>query len=222
MDVLDQARKDGRRTLTEYESKIILKDYGIPVVRERLVTDRAQCLTAIREIGFPLVMKGCAVDIPHKSELGLVMVDIRNEHEAEGSFEKIMKEMPVNSPAVLVQAMVKGKRELVAGLTRDEQFGPAVMFGIGGIFTEILADTVFRLAPFDRKEALRMIGDIRGRKILEAVRGMKAVNLDLMAHILVKLSEIALEHPEIKEIDINPLIISNGSPIAVDALIILH
>jgi len=222
MDVIDQARKEGRRILTEYESKMILKDYGIPTVRERLVYDKDQCLSAIREIGFPVVMKGCAADIPHKSELGLVIMDVRDEQEAEANFEKIMREMPANSPAVLVQEMVKGKREFVAGLIRDAQFGPTVMFGIGGIFAEILADTVFRLAPFGREEALRMIKGIKGRKILDAVRGMQAVDLDLLAHILMKLGKMAVEQPDISEIDINPLIISGSVPVAADALIVLH
>jgi len=221
MDVIDQARKEGRRTLTEFESKMVLSRYGIPVVRERLVRDKDQCLSAVREIGFPLVMKGCAPEISHKSELGLVMVDIRSEPEAMASFEKIMNSMSATSPAVLVQEMVKGKRELVVGLTRDEQFGPAVMFGLGGIFTEILSDVAFRLAPFDRKEALSMMEEIKGRKILDAVRGMEAVDLDLLAHVLVKVGEMALDHPEIREIDINPLIVSGGVPIAVDALVVI-
>ena len=144
-----------------------------------------------------------------------------SEQEAEEVFEKLMKALPVEKPAVLIQEMVKGKRELVAGLMRDAQFGPAVMFGLGGIFTEILSDVVFRLSPFDRNEALEMIGEIKGRKILDAVRGMEAVDMNILADILVAVGKIAVDYLEIMEIDINPLIVSGRVPIAVDALIVL-
>jgi acetyl-CoA synthetase (ADP-forming) len=221
MGVIEQARKEGRKTLTEYEAKMILSHRGIPVVRERLAYDRDQCRVAIQEMGFPLVMKGCAPEISHKSELGVVMLNIQSEGEAEAAFEKIMKSMPAKTPAVLIQEMVNGKRELVVGLTRDAQFGPAVMFGLGGIFTEILSDVVFRLAPFGKREALDMLGEIKGRKILDAVRGMEAVDRDVLAHILVSVGEIAMEYPDIREIDINPLVVSGRIPIAVDALIVV-
>jgi len=221
MEVIERARKEGRKILTEHEAKVFLSAYDVPVVRERLILDREQPRDAVRDIGFPLVMKSCVPEISHKSERGLVVLDIRSMQEAETAFEKIVRDLTVGTPAVLVQEMVKGKRELVAGLTRDAQFGPTVMFGLGGIFTEILSDVVFRLAPFDRREALKMIGEIKGRKILEAVRGMDAVDVDILANILVAIGEIALEHPAISEIDINPLIISGRLPVAADALIVL-
>lgn len=221
MGVIERVRKEGRRTLTEYEAKMILDHRGIPVVRERLAYNQEQCRAAINEIGFPLVMKGCAPEISHKSELGIVMLDIQSEGEAEAAFEKIMKAMPAKTPAVLIQEMVKGKRELVVGLVRDAQFGPTVMFGLGGIFTEILSDVVFRLAPFDKQEALNFLEEITGRKILDAVRGMEAVDRSLLAHILVSVGEMAVEYPDIMEIDINPFVVSGRIPIAVDALIVL-
>jgi succinyl-CoA synthetase beta subunit len=221
MCVIERARKEGRTTLTEYEAKIILSHRGIPVVRERLAYNQNQCRAAIHEIGFPLVMKGCSPEVSHKSELGIVMLDIQSEGEAEAAFEKIVKAMPEKTPAVLIQEMVKGKRELAVGLTRDAQFGPTVMFGLGGIFTEILSDVVFRLAPFDKREALSMIGEIKGREILDAFRGMESVDRNLLAHILVSVGEIAVEYPDIMEIDINPFVVSGRIPIAVDALVIL-
>lgn len=221
MGVIERVRKEGRRTLTEYEAKMILGHRGIPVVRERLAYNQEQCRAAIHEIGLPLVMKGCAPEISHKSELGMVMLDIQSEGEAEAAFEKIMKAMPAKTPAVLIQEMVEGKRELVVGLVRDAQFGPTVMFGLGGVFTEILSDVVFRLAPFDKQEALNLIEEITGRKILDAVRGMEAVDRSLLAHILVSVGEMAVEYPDIMEIDINPFVVSGRIPIAVDALIVL-
>jgi len=123
--------------------------------------------------------------------------------------------------AVLVQEMVKGQRELVIGLTRDPQFGPCVMFGLGGIFTEILKDISFRVAPLEKRDALEMMREIKGQKILEAVRGMPAADLDMLAELLINVGRIGLENEQIKEIDINPVIISGSKPVAVDALIIL-
>jgi len=127
-----------------------------------------------------------------------------------------------NEKAVLVQEMVKGKRELVAGLTRDAQFGPCVMFGLGGIFTEILKDISFRVAPLEKRDALEMMQEIKGHKILNSIRGMDAADLNILADILVALGRIGLENENIKEIDINPLILSGGKPVAVDALVVLE
>jgi len=124
--------------------------------------------------------------------------------------------------AILVQEMIKGKRELMVGLTRDAQFGPCVMFGLGGIFTEILKDVSFRLAPLTQRDALEMMADIKGSKILDAVRGMEAVDRDATARILMEVGRIGLENDRVKEIDINPLIIRGGIPVAVDALVVLQ
>jgi acetyl-CoA synthetase (ADP-forming) len=120
---------------------------------------------------------------------------------------------------VLVQQMLSGRRELVAGLMRDPQFGPSVMFGIGGIFTEILNDVVFRIAPIEQRDALEMMTEIRGYRILEAIRGMAAVDRDALSDILVAIGRLGVENPMIEEVDINPLIICAGKPIAVDAMI---
>jgi acetyl-CoA synthetase (ADP-forming) len=129
--------------------------------------------------------------------------------------------MEASDASVLVQEYVRGQRELVAGLTRDPQFGPCVMFGLGGIFTEVLKDISFRLAPLEREDALEMMKEIKGHKILEATRGMEAADLDALSDILVTVGKIGLENEVIQEIDINPLILSGAKPIAVDALIVL-
>jgi acetyl-CoA synthetase (ADP-forming) len=151
----------------------------------------------------------------------LIRVDIRNGEEATAAFEEIRAHMGTDF-GVLVQEMVKGQRELVVGLTRDPQFGPCVMFGLGGIFTEILKDISFRVAPLEKKDALGMMQEIRGHKILEAVRGMEAADLDTLSDILIKVGRIGLENETVKEIDINPVIISGNKPVAVDALIVLE
>jgi acetyl-CoA synthetase (ADP-forming) len=222
MKNIERALKEGRTTLSEYESKQVLAEYQIPVTKEVLVDDAKALARAVQEIGYPVVLKGCSSDIAHKTEKGLIRVDIRNEEEASSAFEEIMGNMSGPEDAVLVQEMVKGQRELVIGLTRDAQFGPCVMFGLGGIFTEILKDISFRVAPLEKRDALDMMRDIKGHKILDAVRGMEAADLDILADILIKVGQIGLENEKVKEIDINPVIISGSKPVAVDALVVLE
>ena len=220
MEIIEKALKEGRTTLSEYESKQVLASYEIPVTRELIVDNVQDLINATKEIGYPLVLKGCSSDIAHKTEKGLIKVDIRNEDEAKTAFEEIAANIGAED-AILVQEMVKGQRELVIGLTRDPQFGPCVMFGLGGIFTEILKDISFRVAPLEERDALEMMQDIKGHKILEAVRGMEAADLDVFSDILIKVGQIGLENKHIKEIDINPVIISGNQPVAVDALVVL-
>jgi len=221
MNLIDQAIKDGRTALSEYESKQILASYGIPVTPEELITKPEDLSEAIFKIGYPLVMKGCAAEIAHKTEKGLIRVDVRNEEEALTAYKEITAAMDGIEKAVLVQQMIKGQRELVVGLTRDPQFGPCVMFGLGGIFTEILEDTSFRVAPIEKRDALEMIQEIKAHKILEAIRGMEPVDKDMLADILIAIGRLGIENEAVKEIDINPLIISRGKPVAVDALVVL-
>lgn len=219
--IIETALKEGRTTLSEYESKLVLTHYQIPIAKEKLCKDKKDLKEAAREIGFPMVLKGNAPDITHKTEKDLIRLDIRNEAEAGQAFNEILERMNGSSKTILVQEMVKGKREFLAGLTRDPQFGPCVMFGLGGIFTEILKDVSFRVAPFDRREALEMMAETKASKMLEAIRGMEAVDKNALGDILVRLGQIGLEQEKIKEIDINPLIISGARPVAVDALIVL-
>ena len=221
MDLIKDAFDEGRTSLSEYESKQLLSAYKIPVTKEVLIGNRESLVEAIEEIGYPIVLKGCSPDIAHKTEKGLIRVDIRNEDEALTAFQEINAGMNGTENSVIVQELIRGKRELVAGLTRDPQFGPCVMFGLGGIFTEILNDVSFRVAPLEKYDALEMMQEIRGRKILDAVRGMETVDLDMLADIMLTIGKIGMENEKIKEIDINPLIISNGKPVAVDALVVL-
>ncbi len=222
MDILKKALAEGRTTLSEYESKVLLKEYGIPVTKEILVENLNGLKEAVKKIGYPLVLKGSSAKIAHKTEKGLIRVDVRNEEEARAAFTEIMEAMAVEDGAVLVQEMIKGQRELVIGLTRDPQFGPCVMFGLGGIFTEILKDISFRVAPLEKRDALEMMQDIKGHKILDAVRGMEAADKDQLAEILMAVGNIGLENDVIKEIDMNPVILSGSRPIAVDALVVLE
>jgi len=219
--ILEKALREGRKTLSEYESKEFLKSYGISATRESLVHTREECTKAAHAIGYPLVLKACSPQLAHKTEKGLVRLDLRSNQELILAFDDLMSRMEGNEKNILVQELIKGTRELVAGMTRDPQFGPCVMFGLGGIFTEILKDIAFRVAPLEKQDALDMTKEIKAHKILGAVRGMPAADLDLLCDILVNVGEIGMENEFIQEIDINPLILSGAKPVAVDALIVL-
>lgn len=221
MKIIQDALQQERSTLSEFESKQVLKSYGIPITKEILVDDVKGLIPASQEIGYPVVLKGCSSEISHKTEKGMIRTDIRNDDEAVAAFQEITTNMQGTEGAVLVQEMVRGKRELVVGMTRDPQFGPCVMFGLGGIFTEVLHDVTFRVAPLEKRDALEMMQEIKGHKILDSVRGMDAANLDMLAEILLKVGQIGLENEKVKEIDINPVILSGSVPVAVDALIVL-
>jgi len=221
MGIIEAVQREGRKVLSEYEAKRVLASYGIPVTREILVGDGSGAAKAAAEIGYPLVMKGCSSEIAHKTERGLIHVDIRSDAEVQKAFEEIMKGMDSQGGAVLIQEMIKGRRELVMGLTRDDQFGPCVMFGLGGIFTEILKDISFRRAPLEKNDALEMMREIRGHGILDAVRGMEAADKDLLADMLIRVGRIGVEIDQVQEIDLNPVILSGSRPVVVDALIVL-
>ena len=221
MEIIDQAVKEGRSALSEHESKRVLAAYDIPVTREKLVTDIKDLGQALREIGYPLVIKGCSPEATHKTEKGLIRIGLRNEQEALLAYQEITTAMAEGDTAVLVQEMIHGQRELVIGMTRDPQFGPCVMFGLGGIFTEILEDVSFRVAPVEKPEALAMMQEIKGRRILGAIRGMEPANLDRLADMVITVGQIGLDHESVKEIDMNPVILCKGEPVAVDALVVL-
>ncbi|UCE56472.1 MAG: acetate--CoA ligase family protein [Desulfobacterales bacterium] len=220
--IIETALAAGQRTLSEYDSKLILADYGIPTTQESLVGDLVGAEAAAKWIGYPVVLKVCAGEAVHKTEQELIELGIMDAAELKRAFERLSPKAHEFGGQVLVQEMVKGSRELVIGLTRDIQLGPCVMFGLGGIFTEALADVSFRMAPLNDNDVREMCGEIQGSKILEGIRGLKPVNLDILSHCLKSLGRIGLDYPAIREIDINPLIVRDDRPLAVDALIVLE
>jgi len=223
MKIIQEALKKGQKTLSEYESKKLLKAYGFPVVREKLVDSRAGAVKAAKTIGLPVVLKGCSAEISHKTEKKLIEVDLRTLKEVQRAYDGIMERVgstPLDG--ILVQEMVKGSRELVIGMIRDAQFGPCVMFGLGGIFTEVLKDVSFRIAPLERRDALEMAKEIKGAPVLGAFRGMAPIDMDLLVSMLINAGKLGLELEAVKEVDVNPLIISGNRPVAVDALVVLE
>jgi acetyl-CoA synthetase (ADP-forming) len=221
VEIIENALRENRRSLSEYEAKQFLASYNFPVVREILVERRNEVQKATQQIGYPLVAKGCSHEIAHKTEKGLIRVDIRNENEALEAFDEISEKLNGYQGAVLLQEMVQGSRELVMGLTRDDQFGPCVMFGLGGIFTEVLKDVSFRKAPLRERDAMEMMREIKGNKIIDELRGMEAVDIKTLTGMLIEIGRIGLEYDRVREIDINPVIIYRSKPVVVDALMIL-
>jgi acetyl-CoA synthetase (ADP-forming) len=220
--ILRRARARGQRALSEHDSKRVLRAYGVPVTREALVTTAAGARDAARRIGYPVALKVCAAGEAHKTERGLVALGLANDRDVRRAFATLRERAGDRSGGeILVQEMVRGARELVIGMTRDPVFGPCVMFGLGGIFTEILADVVFRVAPLARPDALGMLDAIRAHRILGAVRGMRPVDRDVLCESLVAVGRIGCERPDIAQIDVNPLIIRDDRPVAVDALVVL-
>ena len=220
--IIQHAVDNGQKTLSEYESKRLLAGYAIPVTPEILATTPEEALAAAQKIGFPLAMKACAPHLMHKTESGGVVLNVSDEPALEKAYGRLAAVEPAPD-GVLVQAMVPGRRELVVGMHRAPQFGPCVMLGLGGIFTELLADTAFRAVPFDRTEALDMAAELRGTKIFGDFRGEARVDLEMLADILLAVADLAAAHPQVAEIDINPLIVTPGGQcVAADALVVLN
>jgi len=220
--IIDQALGAGHQTLSEYDSKRILAAYGIPTAQESLAENLADIEQAAAGIGYPVALKVCAAAARHKTEMDLIELGIKDAAELKGAYDRLAPRARDLGGAFLVQEMVNGSRELAAGLIQDPQFGPCVMFGLGGIFTEALGDVSFRVAPLSEQDARTMPAEIRGSKILAGIRGMEPVRIDQLSRCLQQLGRIGLEHPAIREIDINPLIVRKGLPVAVDALIVLQ
>jgi succinyl-CoA synthetase beta subunit len=222
MDLIQQALDRGAKNLSEYESKKVLSAYGIPVTQEKTVSAEAEAAAAAAEMGYPVVLKGSGEAVSHKTELGLVALNIRDEQGLMDTYRGFRNRKDVIVEEFLIQQMITGNRELMAGLKRDAQFGPCVMFGLGGVLAEILDDVAIRVAPLSEFDAQDMMGDIRANKILDAFRGKPAVDRDALATLLIGLGKLGLENEAVAEVDINPIKLVNGKPVAVDALIVLE
>ena len=210
------------RTLSEAASKAFVHDYGVPVPDERVVHDPDAAVEAARLIGLPVVMKLVGDSIAHKSERGLVRLNLGDATTVAAEARDLLSAArPEDGPvALLVAPMIRGNRELIAGVVRDPTFGPMVMLGLGGVLAEAVGDVVFRPAPLDLDDAHRQIDALQSQALLGAFRGEEAIDRRMLADILVGLGRLALEHPEVASVDINPLIVtSEGHPVAVDALV---
>jgi acetyltransferase len=205
--------------IDEFHAKEILRAYGIPTSREALAESLDEVKAKALEIGYPVVLKACSTMIFHKTELGLVHLNLKNEEELTKAYQALRAKDP--DVVLLVAEMLKGDREVMAGISRHPGFPPSVLFGLGGVFAEALNDNSLRLAPVTRFDAYEMIDDLSSRKALGAYRGMKPVDRELLADILIALGQLAIHFPQIKEIDLNPIIVVDGKPFVADALMVI-
>jgi len=221
-ELIKKAKKTGKKAVSESESKLFLKEYKIPVINEKVALNKDEAIKTAEEIGFPVVLKGLGAKLLHKTELGLVHLNLTDSQAVENAAVSISEKGGNELEGFLIQPQLKGKREFVAGLFQDKQFGPVVMFGTGGVFTEALSDVTFRVAPLTETDAKQMLDEIKAHTLLGNFRGENAADRDRLIDTLLGLSQIGMEHPDVSEIDINPIIISpDGSVCAVDALVVL-
>lgn len=225
-DLFKKVREQGRTNLLETESRTVMEEYGLRLPQGILAADPDQAVKAAEKIGFPVVLKIISPDIIHKSDFGGVKLNLKTAREVKQAFAAIMdiafKTTDKNRVhGVLVSPMAGRGQECILGMTRDAQFGPVIMFGLGGIFVELLKDVSFRVAPLTEEDALEMISDTRGYKLLKGLRGEPPKDIKAIKKVLLQLSEIALSNPEIKEIDLNPVIVHEQGLSIVDSRFIL-
>lgn len=224
--VLARARAEGRTLLNEVEAKQLLRDAGVSVAVTTLARSADEAAQQAEEAGFPVVLKIVSPDISHKSDVGGVKLNLKTADEVRAAYEEIVASAKKHVPdarieGVAVQHMAPQGTEVIVGMTTDPQFGPVMMFGLGGIMVEVLKDVAFRLVPLEEKDARQMIQEIKGRPILEGVRGQPPADLAALQDTLLKVSKFVEEHPEIRELDLNPVFAYPDGAVAVDARIVI-
>jgi acetyl-CoA synthetase (ADP-forming) len=207
--------------LSEFDSKALLRAYGVPTVEESLAADPEEAVRCARALGWPVAVKLCATGLAHKTERNLVRLGIADESGVREAAIDLLarRDATEHDAGLLVQRMASGRRELILGLVRDRQFGPCVMLGLGGILAEAVRDVVFRVAPLARIDALEMIDDLRTADLLGPFRGEPAVDREALAGALEALGRIGVEQGDIVSVDVNPMIVQGALPVAVDALV---
>ena len=225
-EILRQARKENRARLTEIESKELLRQAGINTVDTRLATCKSEAVSISKQLGFPAVLKIASPDIAHKSEANGVRLGLETAQQVEKAYDEILSEVSQKYPearvqGISVQRMAPPGIEVIIGMSKDAQFGPVLMFGLGGVLVEVLKDVSFRIVPLSRRDAAEMIREIKGYPLLEGYRGQEAVDIPHLEKLLLKVSDFVEKHPEIRELDLNPVIASGDGAVAVDARIVL-
>lgn len=225
--IVEAARKEGRTLLNEVEAKQILKEAGLSVVETRLAANKAEAQRIARELGFPVVMKILSPDIAHKSDVGGVKLGLKNEAEVAAAHDEMLAAVQRAAPnariaGVSIQPMARQGTEVIIGMTKDAAFGPVLMFGLGGIFVEVLKDVAFRVVPLTQRDARQMVREIKGYPVLQGVRGQAGADVTKLEEAVLKLSAFVDAHPEIKELDMNPVFAYRDGLAAVDARIVLE
>ncbi len=225
--ILEKVRRERRSVLTEFESKEVIRQVGIPVVETRLAKTEEEAIRLGREMGFPVALKILSPDVIHKSDSGGVKLSLNNESEVRAAFEEITEGVRRLHPdasihGLSVQKMAPPGTEVIIGTGKDPQFGPFIMFGLGGIFVEVLKDVSFRIIPVDERDAREMVKEIKGYPLLEGYRGREPVGLDVLVEMIVKLSDFIQENPLIRELELNPMFAYKDNALVVDARIVLE
>jgi len=225
--ILEKVRGEGRSVLTEFESKELIRQVGIPIVETRLAKTKEEAVRLSQEIGFPIALKIISPNVIHKSDSGGVKLGLKNEGEVSTAYEEIMEGVRRLHPdasihGLSVQKMAAPGTEVIIGTGKDPQFGSFIMFGLGGIFVEVLKDVSFRIVPIDKRDAYEMIREIKGYPLLQGYRGKEPVGLDVLVEIILKLSDFIQVTPLIRELELNPIFAYKDSAVIVDARIIVE
>jgi acetyl-CoA synthetase (ADP-forming) len=225
--IISKARGEDRNFLLEPEAKRLCSLYGLPVTRFEVAQSEEEAVEAAKRIGFPVVLKVISPQVLHKSDVGGVVLNLSDNEGVKEAYRRIIKNVEARVPGaviegILVQEMAPSSTEVIVGATKDPTFGPTIMFGLGGIFVEILRDVSFRLVPIDRADAEEMIREIKAYKILEGTRGMPKADKEALIDILLKTSDMLMDCPEIKELDLNPILVYRRGAKIVDARVILE
>jgi len=226
-NIVESARKEGRSALTEIEAKQLLKKIGIDTTDIKLARTKKEAVDCAKGFGFPVVLKIVSPDILHKSDVGGVKLNLNSATEVGKAYSEILASARKHKPkakidGVSVQPMARPGTEVIIGMTKDAQFGPVLMFGLGGILVEVLKDVSFRIVPLVKRDAREMIHEIKGYPVLEGYRGQEPANIEVLENLLLKVSDYVDKHPEIKELDINPIFAYKDGALAVDARVILE
>ncbi len=225
-DVIAAARAEGRELLNEVEAKTLMHEAGVPVVRTVLATSADEAQSIASELGYPVALKVVSPDITHKSDVGGVVLDLADDAAVADAYESIVENSKRAVPdatieGVAVQNMAPAGTEIIVGMTTDPQFGPVVMFGLGGVMVEVMKDVTFRVLPLTERDVRQMIDDIKARSILDGVRGAPAADVGAIADALLKVADFVTANPEVRELDLNPMLVHDRGAIAVDARIVI-
>jgi len=225
--IINEARKKKRKYLLETEAKTICMNYGIPVTKFKLAKSEHEAIRFANEIGYPVVLKIASPDIIHKFDVGGIMLNLKSQAEVKDAYNKILANIKRHKSdakiiGIVVQEMATPSTEVIVGATKDPQFGQALMFGLGGIFVEVLKDVTFRIAPITEEDAREMITEVKAYPVLRGYRGQPPADIEAIVKILLNTSKLVMEHQEIKELDLNPIIVYEKGAKTVDARIILE
>lgn len=226
VDVIDRAKSEGRTVLTEIESKQILDEADIPTTSARLATSADEAVKAANDLGYPVVLKIVSPDVTHKSDVGGVRLGLDSPETVTAAFAEITEAVKRHEPnarieGVAVQKMARPGIEVIVGMSKDPQFGPVLMFGLGGVLVEVLKDVSFRIVPLEPRDARQMVREIKGFPVLQGFRGQDPANLEALEKLLLKVSAFVDAHPEIEELDLNPVFAYKDGALAVDARIVV-